>query len=158
VASFYTASPALFPPTNDIALMSGCLQRCKDASVPPFITLTTPSGIPDSAIYSAIKDIVKGVFSDGLTINVLPVATANGNTHNGIIDGKLNAVKPAHTPSGTLYDYPSISFAMFSLVSPIIKFVVARHCSNDSIPLNSSPFASPMVLPFSAETDSARIF
>ena len=41
-----------------------------------------------------------GTFSDGLSTNVLPHASATGNIHSGTITGKLNGVMPAHTPSG----------------------------------------------------------
>jgi hypothetical protein len=43
-----------------------------------------------------------GVLSDGLRMNVLPVAKAIGNIHKGIIAGKLNGATPVVTPKGIL--------------------------------------------------------
>ena len=41
-----------------------------------------------------------GSFSDGLSTNVLPHASAGAHIHIGTIAGKLNGVIPATTPSG----------------------------------------------------------
>jgi hypothetical protein len=46
------------------------------------------------------KQRAEGSFSDGLSTNVLPHATALANIHIGTIAGKLNGVIPATTPSG----------------------------------------------------------
>jgi hypothetical protein len=47
-----------------------------------------------------MKLAADGSFSDGLRINVLPVAIAVANIHIGTIAGKLKGVIPATTPSG----------------------------------------------------------
>ena len=41
-----------------------------------------------------------GSFSDGLSTNVFPQASAGAHIHMGTIAGKLNGVIPATTPSG----------------------------------------------------------
>jgi hypothetical protein len=41
-----------------------------------------------------------GSFSDGLRMNVLPVAMAVANIHIGTMAGKSNGVRPATTPRG----------------------------------------------------------
>ena len=47
-----------------------------------------------------MKTDADGSFSDGLSTNVLPVASAGAHIHIGTITGKLNGVMPATTPSG----------------------------------------------------------
>ena len=80
--------------------MSGCSRIASTATLSPWTTLKTPSGTPASASSSARKFDADGSFSDGLRMNVLPVAMAVANIHIGTIAGKLNGVMPATTPSG----------------------------------------------------------
>ena len=47
-----------------------------------------------------MKTDADGSFSDGLSTNVLPHASAGAHIHIGTIAGKLNGVMPATTPSG----------------------------------------------------------
>ncbi len=49
---------------------------------------------------SAVQTDADGSFSDGLSTNVLPHASAGAHIHIGTIAGKLNGVMPATTPSG----------------------------------------------------------
>ena len=49
---------------------------------------------------SAVQIEAEGSFSDGLSTNVLPQASAGAHIHIGTIAGKLNGVIPATTPSG----------------------------------------------------------
>src|SRR4051812_43503915 len=87
-------------PTNDTAATCGCWSSASTASLSPWTTLKTPSGSPASLSSSPISTAGEGSFSDGLSTNVLPQASATGNIHRGTIAGKLNGVIPAHTPTG----------------------------------------------------------
>ncbi len=69
-------------------------------SGPPCTTLSTPGGRPASSASWARNSDDEGSCSDGLSTKVLPQATAIGNMKHGSMTGKLNAVMPAHTPSG----------------------------------------------------------
>ena len=62
--------------------------------------LKTPSGSPASISSSPSRTADSGTFSDGLSTNVLPQASATGNIQSGTIAGKLNGVIPAQTPTG----------------------------------------------------------
>jgi len=95
-------SPALFPPTKDIALISGCSQICLTVSNPPYTTLKTPLGKPISYVYLAIKPTAPGTLSLGLSTIVFPNVIDKGIIHNGIIAGKLKGHIPAVTPIGSL--------------------------------------------------------
>src|SRR5919108_3533361 len=87
-------------PTNEIAATSGCFSSASTAVLSPWTTLKTPSGTPASFRSSAVKTDADGSFSDGLSTNVLPQASAGAHIHIGTIAGKLNGVMPALTPSG----------------------------------------------------------
>ncbi len=80
--------------------MSGWSQIRFTASTPPWITFSTPFGIPASSASSTRRMVTSGSCSEGLRTKVLPQAMAIGNIHSGIIAGKLNGVMPAHTPIG----------------------------------------------------------
>ena len=54
---------------------------------------------PPSAAPPSSSD-ADGSFSDGLSTNVFPHASAGAHIHIGTIAGKLNGVIPATTPSG----------------------------------------------------------
>ena len=47
-----------------------------------------------------MKTDAEGSFSEGLSTNVLPQASAGAHIHIGTIAGKLNGVIPAATPRG----------------------------------------------------------
>jgi len=61
---------------------------------------------------------VIGTFSDGLRMNVLPQAIANGHIHMGTIAGKLNGVIPTQTPIDWRIVWQSISRATSFSESP----------------------------------------
>mmetsp|Transcript_81853 Transcript_81853/g.226849 ORF Transcript_81853/g.226849 Transcript_81853/m.226849 type:complete len:213 (-) Transcript_81853:544-1182(-) len=92
--------PAAFPPTKDMARISGASQMKFTASWAPWMTFTTPSGTPASFASSTSLIAVRGTRSDGFTTKVLPQVMATGNIHSGIMAGKLKGQIPAHTPSG----------------------------------------------------------
>jgi hypothetical protein len=144
-----TYSPALLPPTNEIALI--CLSRhiYFVVSNPPFTTLTTPLGSPTS--FSNLHKIVvaPGTLSDGFNTYVFPRVIAIGNIHIGIIAGKLNGAIPATTPNGALNEYVSIPLPTFYIVSPIDNEAIEQACSTTSKPLRTSPLASGRVFPCS---------
>jgi len=87
-------------PTNETAAIVGCSRIRSTATLSPWTTLNTPSGTPASWSSSARNSDAEGSFSDGLRMNVLPVAIAVANIHIGTIAGKLKGVMPATTPSG----------------------------------------------------------
>src|SRR5438105_9576042 len=95
-------SPALFPPTNDTALISGCVHMFVTVSDPPCTIFKTPSGTPDSFNKSTRMLVAPATFSEGFKTYVFPRVIANGNIHKGTMAGKLNGAIPAHTPKGTL--------------------------------------------------------
>ena len=70
------------------------------ASRPPCTTLKTPSGSPASRSSSAMRPELSGTCSDGFRTKVLPSAMALGKDQCGTIDGKLNGLIEATTPSG----------------------------------------------------------
>lgn len=59
------------------------------------LTLTIPGGAPASAKRSIVIRVAPGSCSEGLIMQVLPVAIAGGNIHNGIMIGKLKAATPS---------------------------------------------------------------
>src|SRR5262245_52548415 len=87
-------------PTNDTAAILGCSSRRSTATLSPCTTLNTPGGSPASASSCAHSIAADGSRSLGFNTNVLPQAIAIGYIHIGTIDGKLNGVIPATTPSG----------------------------------------------------------
>jgi hypothetical protein len=62
--------------------------------------LTTPGGRPISWRISATLTDDKGVRSDGFRMYELPAAIAIGRVQSGTMNGKLNGVTAAVTPSG----------------------------------------------------------
>src|SRR6476659_2879390 len=87
-------------PTKEMAPTSGCSSTASTATLSPCTTLKTPSGTPASCSSSATYIGAEGSFSDGLSTNVFPHASAGAHIHIGTIAGKLNGVIPATTPSG----------------------------------------------------------
>ena len=66
----------------------------------PGTTLTTPSGIPASAISRAIASAVSGVSEAGLSTTVQPAARAGAILRVAIAAGKFHGVTRAATPTG----------------------------------------------------------
>src|SRR4029453_1330447 len=87
-------------PTNESADTSGCSSSASTATLSPCTTLKTPSGTPASLSSSAAQSEADGSFSEGLSTNVLPHASAGAHIHMGTIAGKLKGVMPATTPTG----------------------------------------------------------
>src|SRR5437763_13179520 len=69
-------------------------------SLDPLTRFTTPGGRPSPSSTSNAICWVSGTCSEGLRMNVLPQAIANGRNQNGTIAGKLNGTIAAHTPTG----------------------------------------------------------
>mmetsp|Transcript_30590 Transcript_30590/g.55452 ORF Transcript_30590/g.55452 Transcript_30590/m.55452 type:complete len:288 (-) Transcript_30590:577-1440(-) len=143
-------SPALFDPTNDIALMSGCVKIPSTVSFDPLTTLTTPGGRPRSCKYLVKRSDAEGAFSVGLRTYVLPVAIAKGYIQSAIMAGKLNGAIPAQTPNGTRYETVSSPLARFCNESPSISLPTRVAASTTSKPLQTSPIASAVVFPCSS--------
>ena len=87
----YTYFATLAEPTNETASMPGWSRMPLTTSTEPLTRLTTPSGSPPaSSIRLKTSSCVSGTCSDGLRMNVLPQAIANGRNQKGTIAGKLN--------------------------------------------------------------------
>ena len=99
---------------------------------------------------SARKLAADGSFSDGLRMNVLPVAMAVANIHIGTMAGKLNGVMPATTPSGWRIWYTSTPLETCSENPPLSRFGMPHANSRFSSPRAISPRASEGTLPCSA--------
>lgn len=95
-------SPALLPPTKEIALIIGSKVIYLVVSNPPCTILKTPLGNPTSFKYLANKFVTEGTFSDGFNTMVFPVVIAIGIIQQGIMNGKLKGQTPPTTPNGVL--------------------------------------------------------
>src|ERR1700749_806958 len=88
-----------FEPTKETALTSGCTSSASTTVLSPCTTLKTPSGRPARCSSSAISRLGDGARSLGLGVNVFAQGIATGNIQHGTMNGKLNGVMPATTPS-----------------------------------------------------------
>mmetsp|Transcript_41218 Transcript_41218/g.80570 ORF Transcript_41218/g.80570 Transcript_41218/m.80570 type:complete len:205 (-) Transcript_41218:394-1008(-) len=116
----YTCFPMAPEPTNDTARTAGWSQRKLTASLPPCRMLKMPGGSPAFVASLASIKLAVGTLSDGFSTNALPVATATGIIHRGIIAGKLNGAIPATTPSGCFIVTVSMFRLICSSASPIM--------------------------------------
>ena len=96
-----------------------------------------------------------GSRSEGFRTKQLPQASATGNIHIGTMQGKLNGVMPATTPSGWRSEWLSTLVPTFSVTSPFSRCGMPTANSTTSSPRVTSPSASSWVLPCSAEISSA---
>ena len=96
-----------------------------------------------------------GSRSEGFRMKALPQASATGNIHIGTMQGKLNGVMPATTPSGWRSEWLSTLVPTFSVTSPFSRCGMPTANSTTSSPRVTSPSASSWVLPCSAEISSA---
>ena len=125
-------------------------------SRPPLTRFTTPGGSPSASSSSNAICCVSGTCSDGLRMNVLPQAIANGRNQNGTIAGKLNGTIAAHTPTGWRMVSASMLRETSSRIRPCIVVGIAHAASTISIMRATSARASTSVLPISVVTDRAR--
>ena len=102
-----------------------------------------------------MKSGADGSRSDGFRMKQLPQASATGNIHIGTMQGKLNGVMPATTPSGWRSEWLSTLVPTFSVTSPFSRCGMPTANSTTSSPRVTSPSASSWVLPCSAEISSA---
>ena len=98
---------------------------------------------------------VIGTCSDGLRMNVLPQAIANGRNHIGTIAGKLNGTIAAQTPTGWRIVSQSTAVATPSRMRPCIVVGIAVAHSIISIIRAVSACASGKVLPISRVIEAA---
>jgi len=155
-ARSYTCFAMGVLPTKEIPSIPSWSSSAFTVSGPPFTSWTTPSGKPASSISSKSRSGTSGSCSLGLSTNALPVATAYGRNHNGIMPGKLNGVIAANTPSGLRTALSSIPGAAFRSVPPWLIDGMPQATSTFSIPRRSSPRASASVFPWSSTSVSAR--
>jgi hypothetical protein len=67
----------------------------------PCTTLNTPAGKPAACAHSASNEIVNGAHSGGLTITVLPAASAGPSFQVESISGAFHGTMIAATPAGS---------------------------------------------------------
>ena len=80
--------PARTEPVMETIEGVGCSTSARPVSRSPVMTLRTPGGSASaSAMIWAIRTVVTGVVSDGLSTTVLPAAIAGANFHTPIIIG-----------------------------------------------------------------------
>src|SRR5699024_9659031 len=121
-----------------------------------FKTFHIPFGNPASFQSSAIRNAVKGTFSEGVNITTLPTVTAITLLASGTMIGKLNGDTHVTTPNGCFFEnvlmYPPTLNDYFPVNNggaPIAK-------STDSIPRPISPLESDNVFPLSFPIISAN--
>ena len=94
--------PVDVSPVNAILSMPGCSTSIRPTSEPgPVMTLRTPGGSPTLAAMSARASAVNGVWLAGLTITVLPHASAGATFHAVSSSGKFHGTMAATTPTGS---------------------------------------------------------
>ena len=86
-AVFITVWPVWLEPVRLTIRSSGCSTNACPVSLSPVITLTTPAGIPASAVNSASFSVVNGVVGAGFKTTVQPAASAGPIFHTAIING-----------------------------------------------------------------------
>src|SRR5947208_17181397 len=90
----------LLEPTKDTAYTRGSVSSRSTVSLAPCTRFRTPGGSPALVANSTSRTPVRGTLSEGFRMKVLPQAIAMGNIDRGTMKGKLNGVRPAHTPTG----------------------------------------------------------
>jgi hypothetical protein len=94
--------PVAVLPVNATLAMPSCSAMYWPATAPrPGTMLTTPSGMPASAISSAIFRLDNGVISAGFITMVLPAASAGAIFQLVNISGKFHGTTWPTTPTGS---------------------------------------------------------
>ena len=101
-APFMIALPVQVSPVNAILSMPGCSTiACPSFAPGPVRTFSTPGGRPTSIAISPSASAVSGVWLAGLTMMVLPHASAGAIFHTAMSSGKFHGTIAAQTPSGS---------------------------------------------------------
>src|SRR5271157_1968253 len=93
-------------PVKLMASTPGWVVSCSPTLFVPTTTLNTPDGIPASSAACASTSADSGVYGDGLSMTVLPVAMAGTAVQALSAAGTLNGVIAATTPIGSLTTAP----------------------------------------------------
>src|SRR6185369_3858375 len=102
VAPSATSIPVLVEPVNATLSTPGWRTSARPTAGPlPVMTLKTPSGMPASVTSLASSSAVTGVWSEGLTTIVQPVASAGASFHVKSNSGEFHGTTAATTPTGT---------------------------------------------------------
>ena len=102
VAPSATSMPVLVEPVNATLSTPGWRTSARPTAGPlPVMTLKTPSGMPASVTSLASSSAVTGVWSDGLTTIVQPVASAGASFQVSSSSGEFHGTTAATTPTGT---------------------------------------------------------
>ncbi len=101
-AALTMSLPTSVDPVNATLSTPGCSARAAPAVSPkPVTMLTTPSGMPDSAMSSPKRNADKGVCSAGLRTIVHPAASAGASFQAAIMSGKFHGMIWPTTPTGS---------------------------------------------------------
>ena len=101
-AALTMSLPTSVEPVKATLSTSGCSANAAPAVSPkPVTMLTTPSGMPASAISSPRRSAESGVCSAGLSTIVQPAASAGASFHAAIISGKFHGMICPTTPTGS---------------------------------------------------------
>src|SRR5438132_5751042 len=94
--------PTTSEPVNVTMSTSGCVVSSSPAAASPVTTLTTPGGKSAASNTSASANASSGVYGEGFSTTVLPIASAGPSFQRSRYRGKLNGVIAATTPTGSL--------------------------------------------------------
>ena len=93
--------PTSAEPVNETKRIPGCVTSASPSSPPgPGTKLTTPWGMPASAMSSTTRAATTGVSEDGLSTMVFPLTTAAMAMPARMASGKFHGAITAPTPSG----------------------------------------------------------
>ena len=96
------ARPVAVPPVKPIMSMPGWLMRASPVTAPrPFTRLTTPGGSPASCITSIMRRTDTGVYSEGLSTQVLPKGMQDAMRMEDSASGAFHGEMTAATPFGS---------------------------------------------------------
>ena len=142
-----TVVPTSVEPVNETFATRGSRTSAIAVVAPgPGSTLSVPSGSPASMRRSAIASADSGVCEAGLTIAVLPHASAGAIFQLAITAGKFHGVMSAHTPTGSRR-VTSMPGGTIGIVSPVILFAAPPQYSKTFATMSISARAFPIGLP-----------
>ena len=94
--------PTGVEPVKAILSTPGWLTSAAPVSPSPVTTFKTPFGNPASRLISANNRAVRGVYSAGFRMTVLPAAKAGATFQASISSGKFHGIIAPQTPKGCI--------------------------------------------------------
>mmetsp|Transcript_17401 Transcript_17401/g.35350 ORF Transcript_17401/g.35350 Transcript_17401/m.35350 type:complete len:370 (-) Transcript_17401:89-1198(-) len=143
-------------PTKETAVTAGFSIRALQQSAVPWTSWKTPGGNPALMMSSQTAFMVRGTFSDGLTMTQFPRTRAIGEVHMGTMKGKLKGTMEVTTPRGRRSSLQSIPRDTMRVL-PWATWGSEQAYSTVSLPLATSATASVLFLPFSRTIRSASL-